>query len=206
MTIVLCDVNRNIINACTEAFKDCEDVATYWGSFQNLLESIAPGETFFLCTAGNSYGVMGGGIDLQIARYFPGIELEVQKKIYEAFFGELPVGSFVPVEIGPAYNSKVQALFYIPTMISPSSIEGTTNVYFAMRAALQAYYHFSKIPSYNGAKLIVPGFGGQCGRMPSKVIARQMKLAYDRVKNIQQPRTTGEMHALHCEVAELKWE
>lgn len=96
--------------------------------------------------AGNSYGIMDGGLDL-VMRDVHGVALQhsVQRQICERHGGLLPVGSAVGVVAPDA-----QYIVYAPTMLVPMDIRGTCNVYLAARAAVRqavgAGYHTIYMP------------------------------------------------------------
>lgn len=168
-------MNPRIVDAWLTEFADTEsgdfEIYVKLGRFQDLKE-----ENAIMTAAGNSYGVMGGGIDLQIAKFFPKIEEYIRHCIQESCNGELMVGSSLYI---PIYGyDNWEGLFYTPTMRAPSSIKGTDNVYKATYATLIRIGMIKNIQA-NISTLVMPGFGGNCGQVPPRSIARQMRLAIE---------------------------
>jgi O-acetyl-ADP-ribose deacetylase (regulator of RNase III) len=142
------------------------DVSIHHGRFQDV--SDADG----LVTAGNSFGLMDGGVDLAVARAFPGVEQRVQRSIHDNYQGELNVGDATVCVIEDLSGRDGHLLIYAPTMRVPLSIVGTDAVYRAMWAALVLAEKFGV------RRLLVPGLGTGAGRMSESEAARQMALAW----------------------------
>lgn len=129
----------------------------------------------------NSYGHMDGGIDLAYRAHF-GLKIQnrLQKVIAERFDGKLPVGRAVVI---PTSNRRIPRLIAAPTMETPSSIEGTQNVYHAMRAVLETVLLFNDRQLRNLdptiREVLIPGMGTGVGRMDPFDAAEQMKRAID---------------------------
>lgn len=124
-----------------------------------------------LVAAGNSFGLMDGGVDLAIRDHYPGVEAAVQRAILDQHHGELNVGDAVVV---PAPDGS-PLIAYAPTMRVPEDIRGTDNVYRAMRAWLVAVHRDLEAPPQAVA---CPGLGTGYGRMDPAEAARQMLLAW----------------------------
>src|SRR5207247_1370786 len=87
----------------------------------------------------------------------------VMAAIAEHFFGELPVGVALVVELsGQRFPFVVAA----PTMRIPGSVANTLNAYLAMRAALVAVLRHNKSGGRPIRSLAVPGLGTGVGGMP----------------------------------------
>src|SRR5262245_1402953 len=90
-------------------------------------------------SAANSFGLMDGGVDAAIVRFFGGALMDrVQQRILEDYLGEQPVGTCLVVESG---HSRHPFVAHTPTMRVPMDISGTDNVYRAMWALLLAVRH-----------------------------------------------------------------
>ncbi len=125
----------------------------------------------------NSFGLMDGGIDAAIIRFFGHALMEkVQQRILEEYLGEQPVGTSLIVETG---HSKHPFLAHTPTMRVPMSIAGTHNPYMAMWAMLLAVRHHNQRAKQKIDSIACPGLGTGIGRVPYTEAARQMALAYD---------------------------
>lgn len=174
MKLILVDTNRELCDRWHYHFGGYinhnanPDVEIHHSRFEDL-----PVDYDCLVAAGNSFGLMDGGVDLAIARHFPGVESNVQASV-RYHHGELNVGQSVIVRAGVG-----KLLAYTPTMRVPMTIAGTDAVYRSMWAALCA------VDAYNrsGASpmietLACPGLGTLAGRVPPDEGARQMFLAW----------------------------
>lgn len=124
-----------------------------------------------LVTAGNSYGMMDGGIDGHVNYFFDGIEKRVQQKILKQWYGELPVGASLVFET--PNNQHFKHLCYAPTMRTPMNVSLTNNAYLAMRGAL---VQCAKYPSIK--TIAVPMLCRGVGCMSCENILRQIRHAY----------------------------
>lgn len=197
----MCDRNPEITKAWLQIFPP--EVEIYTGDFQNLPKNM-PGKTFVLSTAGNSYGVMDGGLDREVAQYFPGIEEAIRTEIRTIYFGELPVGSCINVPVPPDRHPFI-SVFYTPTMQVPMRLKSAANVYHATKAAMRMFktivLYYPQFEQLVNGYLVLPGFGGKCGGVEPKRIAHAMKLAYKRhtSKEIFMPHNNQLMQAYSVE-------
>jgi O-acetyl-ADP-ribose deacetylase (regulator of RNase III) len=180
--LILVDPNRALCEAWERAFHVHPDggagalppdIEIRCGFFQDIQDADA------LVTAGNSFGLMDGGVDLAVARAFPGVDRRVQEAIRSQFRGELNVGAALVVPTG---DDEPRYLVYAPTMRVPLDIRGTDAVYRAMWAALIAA---GTIEPATGMTLVVPGLGTGAGKMSPGAAAEQMALAW---RNFNAPR------------------
>jgi len=174
--LTLVDVQKELCEHWSEAFKDFQTVNVYHGKFQEI--------TSFDClvSPANSFGLMDGGVDLGIRNYFGmNIQYNVQKVVQKEFYGEQPVGTSVIVH---TENDDYPFLAHTPTMRVPMDISKTDNVYNAMFAMLRAVANHNKqkkVLRIN--KVLCPGLGTATGRVPVKEAARQMAVAYRHFMN-----------------------
>lgn len=135
----------------------------------------APGDA--LLVPGNSFGFLDRGFELRVVDAY-GFEVQdaLRAKIRSAFFGEILVGQAVVVETPKA----PRPIVYAPLWRIPSRLEGTVNVYLAVRGALLA---LGREGAGEGAKrLVVPALGiGPPGELHPGVSARQARYAYEVV-------------------------
>ncbi|MEH2204478.1 MAG: macro domain-containing protein [Nostoc sp.] len=125
----------------------------------------------------NSFGMMDGGIDAAIIRFFGhSLMARVQQRILEDYLGEQPVGTSMIVETG---HHKHPFLAHTPTMRVPMIIAGTDIPYIAMWAMLLAVRHHNQHARQKINTIACPGLGTGIGRVPYTEAARQMALAYD---------------------------
>jgi O-acetyl-ADP-ribose deacetylase (regulator of RNase III) len=130
-----------------------------------------------LVSPANSFGMMDGGVDAAITKFF-GISLmeRVQQKILDDYLGEQSVGtSFIIATGHPQYPF----LAHTPTMRVPMQIVGTDIPYIAMWAMLLAVEQHNRHHDRKIATIACPGLGTGIGRIAPDEAARQMALAYD---------------------------
>src|SRR4051812_16864171 len=170
MKLILVDINPALCRAWEVAFKDLPDVEIHQGYFESI-----PAFDCMVSPA-NSFGLMDGGIDAAITRFF-GLELmyAVQKRIIEEYLGEQPVGTSMIVETP---SSKHPFLAHTPTMRVPLTITHMDHVYVAMAAMLREVHHHNQRDERKINIVACPGLGTGVGRVPFREAARQMSLAY----------------------------
>jgi O-acetyl-ADP-ribose deacetylase (regulator of RNase III) len=108
---------------------------------------------------GNSSGFMSAGLDLAIARRFPGIEDKIQK------YAPIEFGSLVRVPTG---DRRIPEVVYAPTMERAMDVSNTFNAFMAMRTIL----HETEGP------IAIPGLCAGIGKMLPAEAALQMYQAY----------------------------
>lgn len=156
--------------AFEHAFQELPQVECVHGVFENLPEYDC------FVTAGNSFGLMDGGVDLAVAQYFgPELVRRVQQKILNEYLGEQPVGTSFIVETGHPLHPFVA---HTPTMRVPMTVSRTDYAYKAMWAALLAVHQHNRTSDRPIKILACTGLGTLTGQMPYHEAARQMALAY----------------------------
>lgn len=123
----------------------------------------------------NSFGMMDGGYDECIRKYYletfnKDIIKQVQQNIEILYLGEQPIGTSLYIN---SFNDNIPCLIHTPTMRIPMNISNTNNVYMATKSV------FDSIREFKGT-IILPAFGGGCGRVSYDKIAYQMALAIGR--------------------------
>jgi O-acetyl-ADP-ribose deacetylase (regulator of RNase III) len=168
--LILVDLDAEICEAWRTAFQELPNVEIV----HNRFETIANYDC--MVSAANSFGLMDGGVDLAITRFF-GDQLmdRVQQFIVREYLGEQPVGTSFIIE---TKHPKHKWLAHTPTMRVPMQISGTDNVYVAMAAMLRAVYQHNLSHDEQIESIACPGLGTGTGLMPPKEAARQMALAY----------------------------
>lgn len=139
-----------------------------------------------LITAGNSYGMMDGGIDGTVNCFFDMIEERVQDKIMRKWYGELPVGCSLVFDTSS--NNKFKYLCYSPTMRIPGNVVKSINAYHAMRGALIECSKYKDIKSIS-----VPLLCRGVGCMQPEEVLHQIKHAFETFTN----PTKREWHAIN---------
>jgi O-acetyl-ADP-ribose deacetylase (regulator of RNase III) len=130
-----------------------------------------------LVSPANSFGMMDGGMDAAIVKFFgDSLMTKVQQHILDEFLGEQPVGTSFIVETG---YPKHPFLAHTPTMRVPMSIAGTDIPYIAMWAMLLTVRRHNQHAERKINSIACPGLGTGIGRVPYNEAARQMALAYD---------------------------
>lgn len=172
MKIYLLDKNINIINAWRKYFSNEKNVEIINDNFKEFMDRI---DVECIVSPANSFGMMGGGYDLAITNYFGNSLMEVvQKNIIKNYNGEQPIGTAMMVDI-PHTNKK---LIHTPTMRYPSKIKDSIVVYFAMRETLRV------AKNNNIDSIVIPAFGGSCGRLDCNIIAKMMRYGFDEFDNV----------------------
>jgi O-acetyl-ADP-ribose deacetylase (regulator of RNase III) len=129
-----------------------------------------------MVSAANSFGLMDGGVDAAIVRFFGNSLMDrVQQRILDEYLGEQPVGTSLIVE---SNHPKHPFVAHTPTMRVPMDISGTDNVYRAMWAMLLAVRNHNRKAERRIGIVACPGLGTCTGRVPVAEAARQMALAY----------------------------
>jgi O-acetyl-ADP-ribose deacetylase (regulator of RNase III) len=169
--LILVDPKEALCRAWRSAFEKSPGVSVVCGRFEELPE--------FDCmvSAANSFGLMDGGVDLAITRFF-GVQLmeRVQTHILQEYLGEQPVGTSLIIE---TRHPRHPFIAHTPTMRVPMAISTTDNVYLAMWAMLLAVRRHNASSSTRITKLACPGLGTTTGRVAPDEAARQMALAYN---------------------------
>jgi O-acetyl-ADP-ribose deacetylase (regulator of RNase III) len=185
MKLILVDVHPAFLEAAKHYFAELPNVDLVHGPFELLSEYDC------MVSPANSFGLMDGGIDAAIIRYF-GEDLmhRVQERIISEYLGEQPVGTCMIVE---TLNPRHPFLAHTPTMRVPMTISRTDNVYKAMWALLLAVHHHNQTNARKIESIACPGLGTGTGQVPFRQAARQMALAYRNYLN--PPRYIGWRYA-----------
>ncbi|RSK42401.1 macro domain-containing protein [Hymenobacter perfusus] len=167
--LLLVDPNTELCNAWQQAFAHYPEVEIINSRFEQI-----PNFDCIVSTA-NSFGLMDGGVDLAITRFFgPELQVRIQNYIIAHYTGEQPVGTSFIIETTHPRHPYVA---HTPTMRVPMPIHATDNVYLAMKALLEAVTAFNALQKRIQV-VACPGLGTATGRMPVEEAARQMALAY----------------------------
>jgi O-acetyl-ADP-ribose deacetylase (regulator of RNase III) len=168
--LILADPNAPLFMEWKEHFADLPNVDIVHGYFEHI------GAFDCVVSAANSFGIMDGGVDAAITRFFGyALMQRVQQRILDEFLGEQPVGTSLIVETGKAKHPFVA---HTPTMRVPMPISRTDNVYTAMWAMLLAVRRHNLHADQQIEIVVCPGLGTGVGQMPFREAARQMALAY----------------------------
>ncbi|NET44097.1 macro domain-containing protein [Okeania sp. SIO2B3] len=171
MKLILVAPNKLLYDAFQEHFYYLPNLEIINSYFENVPEYDC------LVSPGNSFGLMDGGMDAAIVKYFGDFLMtSVQQKILDEYLGEQPVGTSTIVETG---HPQHPFLAHTPTMRVPMSIAGTDIPYIAMWAMLLAVRHYNRQQQQQIQNVVCPGLGTGIGKVSYQEAARQMALAYD---------------------------
>ena len=179
LKIYLLDNREDMCNAWKAALNEAEDyhqnVEVIHSDFRDFMKKESQRIDSVVSPA-NSYGLMDGGYDAALTMWY-GTELQdaVQKEIIDRYFGEQPVGTCMSVFIPTAYG---QYLLHTPTMRVPSIIKEPEIVYHCTRACIMEALRLEV------NNIVIPAFGGCCGKVPDKLIADYMERALYSFENI----------------------
>ena len=168
--LILIAPDEALCHAWRGAFGSLPDVEIVSGYFEQVPEWDC------VVSPANSFGLMDGGVDAALVRFFGGKLAErVQARILEDYLGEQPVGTSFVIETG---HAKHPYLAHTPTMRVPMPIAKGDNVYRAMWALLLAVRAHNAASEQPIQSVLCPGLGTGTGRVPPDEAARQMSLAY----------------------------
>ena len=171
MKIYLLDRNPQMIESWKEYFGDIPNAIIVCDDFAHFMDN---NKVDCVVSPANSYGLMDGGYDLAITKWFgDSLQKKVQQYILDNFYGEQPVGTSIIVDS----NKDGIKLIHTPTMRSPSKIRDTLVIYQCMRTCLIRAME-SGIKS-----IVIPAFGGAVGQVEYNVIAKMMYKAYLQLLN-----------------------
>jgi O-acetyl-ADP-ribose deacetylase (regulator of RNase III) len=169
--LTLADPNEEVARALMVAFGPILEVDVRCSGFEEI-------DVDCVVSAGNSFGILGGGVDGAIKRYFGmSVADRVRAAVADQWLGEAPVGVCTIVDCLSSLSiRKPRFIAHAPTMRVPESIEGTVNAYLAMRAVLIETSRCRLIES-----VVCSGLGTGVGELDPTEAARQMRGAYDNV-------------------------
>ncbi len=170
MKIYLLDRNYSIVECWRERFAGVKDVEIVSDDFARFMNTH---DVECVVSPANSFGLMDGGYDLAISKYFGwDLSKKVQQYIIDNLYGEQPVGTSIIVDI----NEK-QKLIHTPSMRTPSHIKEPLIIYNCMRTCLM-------LAKQNNIKsIVIPAFGGECGNVSFSLLAEMMFQAYNQIQN-----------------------
>ena len=123
---------------------------------------------------GNSFGFLESGLALAVTERF-GIEVQdtLRSHVREDFAGEVLVGQAVPVWLPESR----QVLVYAPTWRVPQELQGSVNVFLAVRGALLTLEGCAG--QHDVSTLAIPALCLGPGGMHPYTSARQIRYAYE---------------------------
>lgn len=166
LEVTLFDVNQDLCKAWEQQFGEYKNVHIVNCELEKLEEHD------LLVTAGNNYGIMTGGIDYYVNKL---CKFKVQDLVQQAidnYWGKLPVGKFVSVDIEKITKGQFKVLVYAPTMETPQIVPAE-NVF-------KVFYPIIRTYRDTNLTLACPGLCSLTGGVSEKDVAEQMKKAYDK--------------------------
>lgn len=173
LQLSLCDLNSEICQALKSQFQKFPEVKIYHDDLLKLKSDA-------IVSPANSFGDMGGGIDKAIDAFYKGkAQPTVQQAIADHFYGEMPVGTALVLDM---QQKKNRFLVIAPTMRIPGILhQESINPYLAMRAILVAVSQFNQKHGNMIQKLAIPALGTGVGGMRYEDAAEQMYMAYSLI-------------------------
>lgn len=172
MMIYLMDADSRMTACWQRDFEKEKDVRIVNQDFMEFMDSHP--EIDCLASAGNSFGLMTGGLDGAYLAYFgTDLQMAVQKKIREEHLGEQPVGTSLFVEI-PHFEPL--GLIHTPSMRIPQPVIDPRIIYSCMRSTLVMAVR------QNREQIMIPAFGHLTGRVKAEIVSELMYRAYLDVK------------------------
>ena len=157
----------------------CEDLETFLAN--------TPVEC--VVSPANSFGLMDGGYDFYITKYFgEQLQTRVQEYIIKHYNGEQPLGTSFLIKA----NDKGQSLIHTPTMQTPRVIKDKFIIYQCMRSTLMC------AKKHKVKSIVIPLFGCGIGSVHPQIVAEMMSRAYDQLKTT--PKTLDWKYAFETEI------
>ncbi|KAL8595325.1 hypothetical protein ACOMHN_020078 [Nucella lapillus] len=219
------DYSKPMVDAWQETFSQHTQLVEI--SYGDIFKG-APSADAIVSPA-NSFGFMDGGIDMAYSLHFDWQLMErLQEAIRTQKDGELLVGDalIIPIykdkemeedvlakaEENPqwsAYNEGklIKYLISAPTMRTPQDVCDTVNAYLAFRAVILAVKrHNADSSNQTIRSVLCPGLGTAVGRMPKRVCAKQMLLAYEtfQLGAHSERRNPKELHDVELDELDMK--
>lgn len=171
MKIYLLDNNFNMIREWKRYFADVSCVEIVYDDFENFMKIH---KVDCVVSPANSFGLMDGGYDLAISKWFSwGLMESVQSYIINNYYGEQPVATSFTLDT----TVEGVKLIHTPTMREPDEIREPLVVYQCMRTTL------IEAIKNNIQEIVIPSFGGGTGCLKHETIAKMMYQGYMQVMN-----------------------
>lgn len=171
MKIYLLDNNFNMIREWKRYFADVSCVEIVHDDFENFMKIH---KVDCVVSPANSFGLMDGGYDLAISKWFSwGLMESVQSYIINNYYGEQPVATSFTLDT----TVEGVKLIHTPTMREPDEIREPLVVYQCMRTTL------IEAIKNNIQEIVIPSFGGGTGCLKHETIAKMMYQGYMQVMN-----------------------
>lgn len=176
ISLFFVDRNPRVIDAIRNKFEGRKSPQVEFHFVCNDIFSVQGVDAYV--TAGNSYGIMSGGIDLTFRNIF-GIQLQdtIQEKIFFNGLGKLPVGETISIKV--KFNNSATHIIYAPIMEKPQNISDTENVRLAFEGILNKSYSLEQNEFKPNFVVACPGLGCLIGQMPLDKMTDQLLSAWE---------------------------
>lgn len=170
MKITLFSPDNTICAAWRRENKGLHDVIARNASLENLAPHTA------IVTAGNSYGVMTGGIDCSARNLFG---QGVQDQIQDYIMGRralINVGEAIAVEVN---HEIAEHVIYAPTMITPQQISD-------YEVCISTFAAICCAVNIGCESVAIPAMGMGVGGVEPQAVARAMRLAIEAARKFKE--------------------
>lgn len=151
-----------------------------WPEVDLRSESVLETEADAILLPGNAFGFLDSGLALEACERF-GFELQEETRRFARAqpLGEILVGQAALLQPG----GRPRRIIFAPLWRTPRKLEGTVNVYLALRAGIAGL----RSGLGETASLAVPALGVQEGGLPPLISARQIRYAYEVATGLRGP-------------------
>lgn len=174
------DMNADKINDYKKILGSIKNTSFFIGTLDNLVKL----HNFnVIVSPANSFGVMTGGIDSDIAKKWPDVVKNTLDVVKKSKHFDSSGNNYIPVGMCEGVlldnKRKNKCMLVAPTMFLPKYIVGTQNVFLAFNAIL------GKTKSLDSSVIIAcPCLGTGIGGMSGEESALQIKEAFQKNINI----------------------
>jgi O-acetyl-ADP-ribose deacetylase (regulator of RNase III) len=181
--ILFFDLDKEKIRDYREILCNVPNVSFYHGMLSEVVDKYVPQG---IVSPANSFGIMTGGIDTDIARMFPDVEMIVKNQIQRLATIDSSGRAFLPVGqtiIVPTkrFDKSDKFLVVCPTMFLPKNIQGTDNVLVAVRGMLLSLHARYPASTIIACPCMGTGVGGLTGRISAEQVLKAFYEYYKRL-------------------------
>jgi O-acetyl-ADP-ribose deacetylase (regulator of RNase III) len=140
---------------------------------EELSELVKSNKIDIIVSPANSYGTMTGGIDSDICKLDPSIQMKVKFNISKSIYLDMDKEPYIPVGLcEPVKITNSLSILIAPTMKHPKDITKTNNIFLAFNSILIYLKHLHN----HNKKITVacPCLGTGCGAMNANKSAKQI--------------------------------
>ena len=161
--IIFYSIDERLCCEWSKTFNNIEEVEVQHSSFEDI-------KATYVVTAGNSYGIMTGGIDLAVRNYYGyGIQDAIQEILFFNLKHKLDVGSNIIISTKDIDKPN---LVYAATMEYPKIID--------KKVVYKTTYNILKSCYKLDGNIAICGLGAGTGKVPAEDVALENYKAYTR--------------------------